>query len=471
MSKARIGLVGLGVMGANLALNIAEKGFTVAVHNRTAARIHEFIADAGPLAERLIPAETPAALAAALESPRAIIIMVKAGAPVDETIAALKPHLDPGDIIIDAGNANYEDSERRARELAAEGFRFIGLGVSGGAEGARHGPSLMAGGDASAYAEIEDILTAIAARFAGKPCVALLGPGGAGHFVKTVHNGIEYAEMQLIAEIYGLLAQVEKRRAWDIARLFEEWNEGPLRSYLIEITAKVLHALDPVSGAPMVDVILDRAGQKGTGRWTVIEALKLGQSPLVIEAAVAARAWSSEKDRREMGAELLPAPRHEPAPPILDADLERALIAGRVIDHAQGFALMAAASEAHGWNIDLARVAEIWRAGCIIRSEMLDDIAASIREGLPGGLLIFAPYFVEMLEEAVPGLRRVAAGMILRGQPAPALGAAIAFWDSMRQARGTAALIQAQRDYFGAHGFARIDAEGDDHHGPWAEGS
>ncbi|MFN3144253.1 MAG: NADP-dependent phosphogluconate dehydrogenase [Paracoccaceae bacterium] len=464
---ARIGITGLGTMGGALALNIAGRGFDVAIHNRSPARIAALRDGAGALAERLVPAETPQALAAALARPRAVLMMVPAGAAVDDTIAALLPHLDPGDILIDGGNADFHDTDRRAAAMADAGMLYLGLGVSGGEEGARHGPSLMAGGDPRAWDAVADILTAIAARFRDDPCAALLGPGGAGHFVKTVHNGIEYADMQLIAEIYGHLAHGEGRAPAAIGQLFDEWNGGPLNAYLTEITARVLSATDPGTGRPMVDVIEDAAGQKGTGRWTAIEALRLGQSASVIEAAVGARAWSADKTARAAGAASLPAPeRQEAIPRLLDADLERALLAGRIVALSQGLSLLQAAAEERGWDLDLARTAEIWRAGCIIRSGLLDDIAAAIRAGLPQGKLILAPHFAAILADATGALRRTVAVMALSGQPAPALSAALAYLDTMRHVRGTANLIQAQRDYFGAHGFRRTDAPGD-HHGPW----
>jgi 6-phosphogluconate dehydrogenase len=471
MEQARIGLIGLGVMGANLTLNIAEKGFPVAVHNRTTSRIAEFIGGAGDLADRLVAAETPAALAAALTPPRAIIIMVQAGAAVDATIDGLKPHLAPGDILIDAGNADFNDTRRREAALRDEGFRFIGMGVSGGEEGARHGPSIMVGGAAEAYAEIAEIVTAIAAKYQDAPCAAHLGADGAGHFVKTVHNGIEYADMQMIAEIYGLLRDGEDRTPAQIAELFNEWNGGPLKSYLAEITAKVLAATDPETGNPMVDVILDRAGQKGTGRWTVIEALKMGQSASTIEAAVGARSWSALKPLRETGADRLSASTAaEMGPTVLDADLEKALLAARVIAYSQGFSLLAAASQEFDWSLDLARTAEIWRAGCIIRSALLDDIATAFRGELPGHSLILSPAFARLLGDTVGALRRVVARAAMGGLPAPAMAAALGYYDTMRHARGTASLIQAQRDFFGAHGFERVDKDGSGHHGPWGSG-
>ena len=463
---AEIGLTGLGTMGAALALNIAEKGHAVAVHNRTPAKIHAFIAEAGPLAENLTPAEDFAALAAVLDRPRAVILMVPAGPAVDDTVAALLQHLDQGDLIIDAGNANFHDTQRREAELQGTGIAFLGMGVSGGEEGARHGPSIMGGGPADAWDRIRPIVEGIAARYQGTPCAARLGPGGAGHFVKTVHNGIEYADMQLIAEVYGMLRDGQNRPVKEIGELFGEWNMGPLQSFLVEITAEILQTEDSPH-VPVTDVILDRAGQKGTGRWTVIESLSLGQSATVIEAAVAARSWSSAKEARVAGAYLLPAPGTR-CHPVLDTDLEEALLAARIIAYGQGLGILAAASEEHGWDLDLAVTAEIWRAGCIIRSSLLDDIANAVRAGLPHGMLIFAPSFVRRLEEAMPALRRVVTSGLGAGLPMPAMAAALTHFDSLRTARGTTDLIQAQRDFFGRHGFERTDMDGDGHHGPWA---
>ena len=380
MAKARIGMVGLGVMGRNLSLNIAENGFVVAVHNRTTARIDEFVAGAGKLGAHLVACATPGDLAAALGTPRAVIMMVKAGAPVDATIASLIPHLAPGDMIIDAGNANFHDTRRREAALASDGLSFIGMGVSGGEEGARHGPSIMVGGRAESYAVIRDIVEAIAAKYHGDPCAAHLGPDGAGHFTKTVHNGIEYADMQMIAEVYGILRDGHGRSPGAIGALFERWNESVLKSYLVEISARVLSAIDPATGAPVVDMIVDQAGQKGTRRWTVIEALGLGQSASTIEAAVGARSWSAARDARIAG-EAIFAPVGDAggAPKLSDDDLQAALLAAKIIAYSQGFALLDAASQHYGWQLDLARIAEIWRADCIIRSAMLDEMAAAAR--------------------------------------------------------------------------------------------
>ena len=467
MSNAKIGLIGLGVMGANLALNIAEKGFPVAVHNRTTSVIDDFIGEAGDLAGNLVAANSLEALAAALTPPRAIIIMVKAGGPVDATIEGLLPHLDPGDIIIDAGNADFNHTRTREAKLRDKGFRFVGMGVSGGEEGARHGPSIMVGGAAEAYGAISEVVEAIAAKYEGAPCAAHMGPDGAGHFVKTVHNGIEYGDMQMIAEVYGLLRAGGMAPA-DIGAVFDRWNAGALQSYLVEITGKTLGAVDPETGKPMVDVIMDKAGQKGTGRWTVIEALKLGQSASTIEAAVGARSWSAAKDIRVIGEEKLGAGNAGIAgPEVGEGDLESALLAARVIAYAQGFTLLAAASGEFDWSLDMSRTAEIWRAGCIIRSALLDDIASAFHNPPPGDNLILADAFTAMLGEHVGALRRVVAHASLAGAPVPALAAALSYYDTKRHGRGTAAMIQAQRDFFGAHGFERVDREGTGFHGPW----
>jgi 6-phosphogluconate dehydrogenase len=465
---ARIGLVGLAVMGANLALNIAEKGFPIAVFNRTLARTDAFMAeDAGDLAPRITPTKSYAELVAALSVPRAIIVMVKAGEPVDQVIADLAPLLAPGDMIIDAGNANFHDTRRREAALKAQGLSFVGMGVSGGEEGARHGPAIMVGGSLESYAVIRDILAAIAAKFEGSPCADHMGPDGAGHFVKTVHNGIEYGDMQMIAEVWGLLRDGMARSPAEAAKLFGRWNEGRLKSYLVEISARVLAATDAQTGKPMVEVILDRAGQKGTGRWTVIEALSLGQSASTIEAAVGARSWSAAREARLKGAALFAAGPGRVT--LTDAVLEQALLAAKIIAYSQGFSLLAAASESYDWNLDMGRIAEVWRAGCILRSAMLDEMASAARAGLPEGMLIFAPDFAGVVGPATEALRAVVAAAAGAGLPVPAFSAALAYFDTMRQARGTTDLIQAQRDYFGAHGFERVDG-GSGHHGPWSLG-
>ncbi len=463
---ARIGVTGMGTMGAALALNMAERGVRVAVHNRTADKAQAVVDGAGPLGARHQAAATLEALVAAVDTPRTIVMMVPAGDAVSATIAALRPLLAPGDTLVDAGNADFRQTQAAVAELEEAGIAFLGLGVSGGEEGARHGPSLMAGGDQAAWERVRDVFEAIAARHEGDPCAAWLGPDGAGHFVKTVHNGIEYADMELIAEIYGLMRHGQGRTPESIAPVFEGWNDGPLRSYLVEITAEVLRARDPQTDAPAVDVIVDSAGQKGTGRWTAIEALRLGRPASTIEAAVGARAWSSMRAARAAGVEALPAA-SGPPPELADDEMARALLAARILAYGQGLAILAGASEENGWGTDLARVAEIWRAGCIIRSALLDDIAAAVRAGLPEGQLHLAPAFAGPMAQGLPALRRLVAEAVRAGLPVPGFSAALAFAETMRRARTTADLIQAQRDYFGRHGFARIDADGE-HHGPWA---
>ncbi|MDD2869920.1 NADP-dependent phosphogluconate dehydrogenase [Neomegalonema sp.] len=463
MSSAKIGLIGLGTMGSALALNIAEKGFPVAVWNRTTARTRAFHAEAGELAARILPTESLAELVAALEKPRAIILMVPAGAAVDQQIAALAPLLDPEDLVIDAGNADFHDTNRRASGLP---MRFLGMGVSGGEEGARHGPSIMGGGDKADWDRVAPILTAIAARAPdGSPCAAWLGAAGAGHFVKAVHNGIEYADMQMIAEIYGILRDGFEMTADEIAEVFRQWNEGPLKSYLVEITGAVAAAKDPRTGAPMLDVILDSAGQKGTGRWTVVEGARLGAPIPVVEAAVMARNVSARLEERAAG-----EARFGPAPQPFSGDvsvLEQALVAGKILCYAQGFAMISAASADFGWSLPSAEIARIWRAGCIIRSAMLDDMAAALDRD-PERNLILDAVFARRLEAEAPALRRVVASATLHGLAVPALGGGLFWFDLMRTRRGTANLIQAQRDHFGAHGFQRLDG-GPETHGPWAK--
>lgn len=464
MPTSRIGIYGLGTMGSALALNLAEHGITVTVANREADWIAPFLKRAGSLAANLTGAETPEAFIAALETPRVVLFMIPSGAPVDDMIARIVPLLERGDTIIDAGNADFNDTNRRAAAAADAGLHYVGLGVSGGAAGARHGPSMMFGGSDRSWTQLRPVFEAIAAQYQGDPCVARVGPDGAGHFVKTLHNGMEYADMQMIAEVYGLLRDGAHWPADQIASLFSDWSRGPLHSYLIEITALVLSVSDSETGKPMVNVIADAAGQKGTGRWTVIEALKLGQSASAIEAAVGARAWSAQKDLREMAAPLLPPGTGTGDLPTPD-DLEQALLAGRIIALMQGFEVLAAASDEFDWGFDLPRIAEIWRAGCIIRSELLNDFAAALRRDPP---LLLADPLRAMLGDNIGGLRAVVTAAVRLGLAVPALSAALAWYDSIRHARGTANLIQAQRDVFGAHGFERIDKPGQ-HHGDWPD--
>ncbi|HLQ18598.1 MAG TPA: NADP-dependent phosphogluconate dehydrogenase [Tabrizicola sp.] len=464
MTKPQVGLVGLGTMGAALALNIAEKGFPIAVWNRTVSVARDFHASAGELADRIVPAETLEGLVAAMASPRAIVLMVPAGKAVDDMMALLAPHLQPEDLVIDAGNANFHDTNRRA--AAGLPFRFMGIGVSGGEEGARHGPAIMAGGTPEDWARMAEVFRAIAAKAEdGTPCADHMGPDGAGHFVKAVHNGIEYADMQMIAETYGVMRDGLGMTAADISPVFARWNEGVLRSYLVEISAAVAAAADPVACGPLLDMIVDAAGQKGTGRWTAIEAQNLGAPIPVIEAAVMARNVSARRGERAAGEAL-----YGPAPTRAEVslqDLEQALIAGKILCYAQGFAMMTSAAAEFGWALDMPAIARVWRAGCIIRSAMLNDMAEALGQD-PTRNLMLAPFFADLLRETTSALRRVVAAGALNGLGLPALSAGLAWFDLMRTARGTANMIQGQRDYFGLHGFQRLD--GADHpHGPWAD--
>jgi 6-phosphogluconate dehydrogenase len=462
MSQADIGLIGLGVMGENLALNIADNGYKVAVYNRTASKIDEFVAAAGDLKDNVMGDADIAQFVALLKAPRSVIIMVKAGDPVDAVIAQLKPHLEKGDVIIDAGNANYRDTVRRFAELDGTGIGFLGIGVSGGEEGARHGPSIMVGGSEDEWHNAEAVLKAISAKFDGEPCCAYLGTGGAGHFVKTIHNGIEYADMQMIAEIYGVMRDGLGMSPDECAAVFADWNKGPLDSYLIEITHHVLAAKDEETGKPLVDIILDQAGQKGTGRWSAIEALNLGVSATTIEGAVAARSISAMKAERIAGEKLYGAAPKGKANVSLDV-LEKALLAGKIAAYAQGFAVMAKASEDNGWNLPLDQIAKIWRAGCIIRSRFLDTISQSFASGSADNLLT-QPAFVAMMKDSNGALREVVAACAMAELPTPCLSSALAYFDAYRQANGTTNITQGQRDFFGAHGFKRLDKDGDFHH-------
>ncbi|TDT75555.1 6-phosphogluconate dehydrogenase (decarboxylating) [Litoreibacter halocynthiae] len=466
MSKSEIGLIGLGTMGAMLSLNIAEKGFAISVFNRTTSRTSEFHAEAGELAEQITPCDTLEDLVASIAEPRAIILMVPAGGAVDEQIAALRPLLGKDDLIIDAGNANFRDTEARAAQAEADGVPFLGIGVSGGEEGARHGPSIMGGGRKKAWDQVSHILTAIAADYEGTACATWMGQGGAGHFVKAVHNGIEYADMQMIAEIYGIMRDGQGADAATCAEAFETWNKGPLQSYLIEISGKVAAARDAETGNAVLDIILDRAGQKGTGRWTVIEAQHLGAPIPVIEAAVAARNLSAMKSERERGeATFGAAPVPLPTGALGRDDLEQALIAGKIMCYAQGFHLLNSASAEFEWDLPMPEIARVWREGCIIRSTMLNDMAEALT-GAPQDNLMFAPFFAKLIDDSAPALRRVVATAVSHGLQVPALAAGLSYYDAMRTGRSTANMIQAQRDFFGAHSFERVDKEGA-HHGPW----
>lgn len=466
MSTADIGLIGLAVMGSNLALNIAEKGYTVAVHNRSPGRIDEFVAEAKAqgLDGKTIPKYDLADFVQTVKAPRSIIIMVKAGKPVDDMIEQLLPHLEPGDAIIECGNSLFTDTQRRFDYLRPKNIGYLGVGVSGGEEGARHGPSIMVGGSKEQWHNAEAVLTAIAAKFNGESCCAYLGEGGAGHFVKTIHNGIEYGDMQMIAEVYGVMRDGLGMTAKECAAVFKKWNEGPLNSYLIEITGHVLDAVDAESGKPLVDLILDKAGQKGTGVWSAIAAQQMGVPATAIEGAVAARSISSRKDERVAAEAIYGKPNRAKTDVTLE-DLEKALLAGKIVSYAQGFAVIAKASEENGWALPLATIAKIWRAGCIIRSRFLDQMSSAYAKGEATNLLV-VPDFVTIMKDSHPSLRKVVAAAAVGEFPMICLSAALSYFDSYRQAQGTANLIQGQRDFFGAHGF-EIVGRGTDLHGTW----
>ena len=459
------GLTGLATMGANLARNVARHEIPVAVHNRTTSRTDAFIeqhGSEGPLTGYASLTDWIGALA----RPRVLMSMVQAGAATDSVIDGILPHLDAGDVLIDGGNANFRDTQRRHRTAAEQGVHFLGVGVSGGEEGALNGPSIMPGGDREPYERsVREIFEAIAADVDGTPCCTYIGPDGAGHYVKMVHNGIEYADMQLIAESYDLLRHAAGLDTEEIARVFERWNGSELESFLIEISATVLAKVDDATGKPLVDVILDSAGQKGTGRWTAQNALELGVPLTGITEAVFARSLSALKGEREAAAGRLagPAEGGRSADAQLAADLEDALYASKIVSYAQGFAQMAAASNDEGWKLELGGMATIWRGGCIIRARFLDRIreAYEAEPDLPN--LMLAGFFADALERAQDPWRRVVARAAELGIPAPAFASSLAYYDGYRRARGPASLIQGLRDLFGAHTYKRIDREGTFH--------
>jgi 6-phosphogluconate dehydrogenase len=464
--SAEIGLIGLGVMGANLALNIAEKGHTIAVFNRTWATTEKFVGEAGLLRDKIIACRTVAEFAAAIRPPRPVIILVKAGEVVDEQIDHLKAVLQTDDIIIDAGNANFRDTIRRDIALNGSGLNFIGMGISGGEEGARHGPSIMVGGPEACYRRVENVLNSIAAKYKKQPCCAWMGPDGAGHFVKMIHNGIEYADMQMIAEIYGIMRDGLRMKAPEISSVFARWNEGKLDSYLVNITAKVLARKDSTSKKPLVDMILDKAGQKGTGKWSVMEAQDLAVPATAIEAAVAARILSSMKVERTKAEKAYGLGVKRISPKSKAAylrQLESGLYAAKIAAYAQGFAVLKEASQQFKWNLPLGTIASIWREGCIIRSQFLDLITKAYNTKTQPDNLLMATSFRKMMQGNHTSLRKSVADAARAGSPVPALSSALAYFDSYRQARGSANLIQAQRDFFGAHTFERVDVTGTFH--------
>jgi 6-phosphogluconate dehydrogenase len=462
--KADIGVVGLAVMGQNLARNIESRGYTVAVYNRTEERTRELID--GPGKERkLQPAYSLEELVQALSRPRKLLLMVQAGRPVDEVLERLRPLLSPGDVVIDGGNSYFQDTIRRARQAEAGGLRYLGAGVSGGEEGALHGPSIMPGGSREGWDTVSRILLDISAKVNGVPCCAYIGSDGSGHYVKMVHNGIEYGDMQLIAEAYSIMRLVLGMSHGEMRDEFARWNAGELDSYLIQITADILGRTDPETGQPMVEVILDTAAQKGTGKWTSGSALDLGVPAPTIAEAVFARCVSAMKAERVAAAALLRGPGGAFAgdrPEFVSA-IRDALYISKICSYAQGFALLRAAEEEYGWDLAPGEIATIWRGGCIIRARFLDKIREAFDRDPKLSNLLLDPYFRGIVEEGQPRWRKVVGTAIELGVPVPAFSSALAYFDSYRAARLPANLIQAQRDYFGAHTYQRVDRPGTFH--------
>lgn len=456
--KADIGLIGLAVMGQNLVLNMNDHGYTVAVYNRTTSKVGDFMASEAA-GTKIIGTYSIEEFVATLKRPRKMMIMVKAGWPVDATIEQLLPHLDEGDIIIDGGNSHYPDSIRRTKELGERGILFIGTGVSGGEEGARFGPSIMPGGAPEAWPHVKEIFQSISAKVEdGTPCCDWVGSDGAGHFVKMVHNGIEYGDMQLISEAYHLMKSGLGLSAAEMQAAFSEWNEGVLDSYLIEITADILGYMDE-AGEPLVEKILDAAGQKGTGRWTAVNALELGIPLTLIGEAVLARALSALKEERVAASKVLTGPeaRFRGDKTAFVEDVRQALYAAKIISYTQGYMLMSAAAAEYHWDLNYGGIALMWRGGCIIRSAFLGKIKTAYDQSPELSNLLLAPYFKAEVENAQAGWRRVVAKAVEHGIPVPAMSSALAFYDGYRTERLPANLLQAQRDYFGAHTYERVD--------------
>ncbi len=467
--SSQIAVVGLSTMGQNLALNIARNGVPIAVYNRSYDKTEATLARAEQ-GYRMVGARTPQELAAALQRPRRVLLLVKAGQAVDDTIATLLPVLERGDMIIDAGNSHPDDTERRSRELEAKGFRFVGMGVSGGEEGALFGPSLMPGGTMEAYADLAPILKKIAAQVADGPCVAHLGKGAAGHFVKMVHNGIEYGDMQLIAECFDLMQNVLGLSHQQMADTFATWNEGVLESFLIEITSKILREKDPKTGQPMVEMIVDKAGQKGTGKWTSEIALRHGVPLPTIHAAVEARGLSSQKDQRVAASKKLAGPKVQRlTSPDLVAALRDALYCSKICSYAQGLDLMAVVDKEKGWGINLGEVARIWKGGCIIRARFLERIQAAYGKQQKLGNLLLDDELGGFLVQQQAAWRKVVALAAEHGVPVLAMAGSLSYFDSFRRARLPQNLTQAQRDFFGAHTFERTDGKpGEFVHHDWS---
>ena len=458
-ATADIGLIGLAVMGENLVLNMESRGYTVAVFNRTTSKVDEFVNGRGQ-GKKFVGAKTPQEFVASLKRPRKVMMLVKAGDAVDATIASVVPFLEPGDILIDGGNTHFPDTTRRMADANAKGLLYIGTGVSGGEEGALKGPSIMPGGDAAAWPEVKEIFQSIAAKVDGNvPCCDWVGPQGAGHFVKMVHNGIEYGDMQLICEGYHLLGSLLGLKPKEMSAVFAEWNTGVLDSYLIEITTEILAYVDPLTGQPLVDAILDTAGQKGTGKWTIDSATEHGIPLTLISEAVFSRCLSAQKDKRVAASKILtgPLPHVSSDKQAFIDDLEMALYASKLVSYAQGYDLMGAQAKASGWTLNNGGIALMWRGGCIIRSAFLGKIKEAFDRNPTLANLLVDAFFAAEITKAQAGWRRVIAAAVTNGIPTPAMSAALAYFDGYRTARLPANLLQAQRDYFGAHTYERLD--------------
>lgn len=464
MSKQQIGVVGMAVMGRNIALNIESRGYSVSIYNRTTSRTEEVIAENAD--KHLVPTYSIEEFVESLEKPRRILLMVQAGRGTDATIESLLPHLDQGDILIDGGNTNYQDTMRRSEMLADSGINFLGTGVSGGEEGALLGPSIMPGGQKDAYDLVAPIFEKISAKAEdGAPCVTYIGPNGAGHYVKMVHNGIEYGDMQLIAESYHILKDLLGYSSEEIGKIFEEWNQGELDSYLMEISAQILQTKDPSTGEPLVEKIMDRAGNKGTGKWTSESALDLGEPLTLITESVFARYISAQKDQRVAASEVIPAVEKtidlsEDEKAELVEKIRQTLYFSKIMSYAQGWSQLKAASQEFGWDLSYGEIAKIFRAGCIIRAKFLQNITDAYEKNPQLENLILDDYFLEIATKNQQAVRDVLGFATQQGIPVPTISAAIAYYDSYRSAVLPANLIQAQRDYFGAHTYERVDQPG-----------
>ncbi len=472
--KADIGLIGLAVMGENLVLNMESKGFSVAVFNRTVEKVDNFVNGRGK-DKNVIGCHSIEELCANLETPRKVMLMVKSGKPVDDFIELVIPYLEEGDIVIDGGNSHFPDTIRRTAYLESKGLLYIGTGVSGGEEGALLGPSIMPGGSPAAWPAVKPIFQAISAKVAdGSPCCEWVGSNGAGHYVKMVHNGIEYGDMQMICEAYNLMKNILGMSATEMQQVFETWNEGELDSYLIEITKDILGTSDPETGKPVVDIILDTAGQKGTGKWTSVSALDLGAPAPTIAEAVFARCLSAIKEERVAASEVLAGPT-----PSFDGDkaefiecIRKALYASKICSYAQGYQLLKLAAEEHGWDLKYGEIALMWRGGCIIRARFLGDIKAAFDKNPALDNLLLDEFFKNIIDECQCAWRKVVAAAAINGVPTPAFSSALAYYDSLRSAVLPANLLQAQRDYFGAHTYERVDRpRGEFFHTAWTENS